>query len=413
MTTEATTPLDHVGAEEFLAFLVDPAKRADPYPFFSQLRALSPLHQVMDIWLASGYEVVSEVLRDGRFSTDERHSKMNVSADDFVQSEFGRLYYSMLLFNDDPVHKRLRDLVQKGFTRRVVENLRERIELLVDELVTNVLEREHVDLLEELAYPLPIVVICELLGVPPDDRHAFHDHAQDFAARFEIQPLRTPESEARGEAATCYFMDYLDGLIARKRAAPGDDLISSLAAVEEDGDRLTHDEMLATCLLILFAGHETTANLIGNGTLALLRNRDQWERLVAQPELARPAVEELLRYDTPVQIILRVAMDDIAMADRKLEAGDPIGLLLGSANRDDAHFPDPDRLDITREQAPIVAFGSGIHFCLGAPLARLEARIAFETLARRVPGLRLDADDVRWRPSFVIRGLEALPVATA
>lgn len=412
MTTDTPAAAEQIGADEFLGFLVDPEKRADPYPFFSRLRSRAPVHPVMDVWLLSGYDEVSDVLRDGRFSTDERKSKFATSTEEFIQTPFGRLYYSMLLFNDDPVHKRLRDLVQKAFTRRVVENLRDRIGSLVDELVTKLIDLERADLLTELAYPLPIIVICELLGVPPEDRHAFHDQARDFASRFEIQPLRTPESEARGEQATTFFVEYFDRLIAEKRAKPGDDLISSLAAVEDEGDRLTHDEMLATCLLILFAGHETTANLIGNGVLALLRNRDQWERLVEHPALARSAVEELLRYDTPVQIILRVTLEDVSIADMKIETGSPIGLLLGSANRDPSHFPDPDRLDITREQAPIVAFGSGIHFCLGAPLARLEAQIAFETLARRVPELRLDGD-VRWRPSFVIRGLEELPVATA
>jgi cytochrome P450 len=411
MTTEAT---DTLRPEEFFEFIAMPDRRADPYPFYSRLRSLEPVHQVMDIWVLSGYDHVSEVLRDGRYSADERHSNMNSTPlDEFTDTPFGRLYFNMLLFRDDPDHKRLRDLVQKAFTRKVVEDLRPRIQGLVDELVASLIERGGAELMADVAYPLPIIVICELLGVPPSDRHLFHGKAKEFASRFEIQPLRTPESEALGDAATVYFIEYFDRLIEEKRKNPGNDLLSNLVAVEDQGDRLTHDELLGTCLLILFAGHETTANLIGNGVFALLRNRDQWERLVAEPELARSTVEEILRFDSPVQIILRVALEDVNLGGRMISAGSPIGLLLAAANRDESQFAAPDRLDIgPRSQSPLVAFGGGIHFCLGAPLARLEAQIMLATLARRVPDLRIDGD-VHWRPSFVIRGLESLPVVAS
>jgi cytochrome P450 len=410
MTTETTETLR---PEEFFEFIALPERRADPYPFFARARSLAPAFPVGDIWLLSSYDFVSSILRDPRFSTDERKSNLNEQAqiDEFHESAFGRLYFNMLLFIDDPDHKRIRDLVQKAFTRKTVEDLRGRVGLLVDELVDGLIERGGGDLISEVAYPLPIIVICELLGVPPEDRHVFGDKAVDFARRFEIQPLRSPEDEQRGDVATTYFVDYFDRLIEEKRSNPGDDLLSSLVAVEDQGDVLTHDELLGTCLLILFAGHETTANLIGNGTYALMRNRDQWDRLVAEPGLARSAVEELLRYDTPVQIIMRVSMEDVAFGDQTIPAKTQIGVMLGAANRDPAHFPDPDRLDITREQAALTAFGGGIHFCLGAPLARLEAQVMFNTLARRVPDLRVDGE-VTWRPSFVIRGVEALPVTT-
>lgn len=410
MTTDAA---DTLRQEEFFEFVAMPERRHDPYPFYDRLRSLAPVHKVLDIYVLSAYEHVSEVLRDPRFSNDERHSVLNQTPSaEFERSAFGRMYFSMLLFRDEPDHKRLRDLVQKAFTRRVVEDLRPRVQSLVDELVSTLIDREQADLMAELAYPLPVIVICELLGVPPEDRHIFHDYARDFASRFEIQPLRTPESEIRGDKATEYFMGYFNNLIEKKRREPGNDVLSSLIAVEDEGDRLTHDELLGTCLLVLFAGHETTANLIGNGVLALLRSRDQWDRLVADPTLARSAVEELLRYDTPVQIILRVALEGVTLGDQTVPAHAPLGLLLGAANRDPSRFPDPGGLDITRSGEPLVAFGSGIHFCLGAPLARLEAQIAFGTLARRAPELRLDGEPA-WRSSFVIRGLEALPVAVS
>ena len=407
--TTGTTP-QTLRPEEFFEFIALPERRVDPYPFYSRMRSLAPAYNIEMVWLLSSYDYVSTVLRDPRFSTDERKSSVGDGAVEFSESAFGRLYFNMLLFVDDPDHKRLRDLVQKAFTRKTVEDLRPRIARLVDELVDGLIERGGGDLVSEVAYPLPIIVICELLGVPPEDRHVFGDKAVQFARRFEIQPLRSPEDERLGDVATTYFVEYFERLIEEKRSNPGSDLLSSLVAVEDEGDRLTHDELLGTCLLILFAGHETTANLIGNGTYALMRNRDQWDRLVAEPDLARSAVEELLRYDTPVQIVMRVAMEDVTFGDDVIPARTQIGVMLGAANRDASHFPDPDVLDITRDQAALTAFGGGIHFCLGAPLARLEAQVMFNTLARRVPELYVDGD-VTWRPSFVIRGLETLPVS--
>ena len=409
MTTRTTETLR---PEEFFEFIALPERRADPYPFYDRVRSLAPAFNVEMVWLLSSYDYVASVLRDPRFSTDER--KSNIASDEdisgFHESPFGRLYFNMLLFIDDPDHKRVRDLVQKAFTRKAVEDLRPRVGRLVDELVDGLIQRGGGDLVSEVAYPLPIIVICELLGVPPEDRYVFGDRAVQFARRFEIQPLRSPEDERLGDEATSYFIEYFENLIEEKRRNPGNDVLSSLVAVEDQGDRLTHEELLGTCLLILFAGHETTANLIANGTYALMRNRDQWDRLVEQPDLARSAVEELLRYDTPVQIVMRVAMEDVAFGETEIPARSQIGIMLGAANRDPKHFSDPHRLDIAREQEALTAFGGGIHFCLGAPLARLEAQVMFNTLARRVPDLRVDGD-VNWRPSFVIRGVEALPVA--
>ncbi len=410
MTTNGAT--DGLRDELFM-FMANPELRVDPYPFYARLRSSAPVLPIeAGFWLLSGYDPVAEVLRDDRYSSDERNSSLVSDGAIFGETPFGRVARSMLVFRDDPDHKRLRDLVQKAFTRRVVEDLRARVAGLVDELLDDIVARGRGDLMAEFAYPLPVIVICELLGVPPEDRSGFHEHARDFATRFEISMLRTPEMEERGDAATMWLSDYFEGLIQEKRSRPKNDLISSLVAVEDRGDRLSHQELLATCLLLLLAGHETTANLIGNGVLALLRNREQWERLVNDETLVRPAVEEILRYDSPVQFIQRIALVDVELGGHAISAGAPIGVMLGAANRDADHFPEPDRLDISRSGAPLVAFGGGIHFCLGAPLARLEAQTALLGLTRRAPGLDLD-EEPQWRNSLVLRGLEVLPVRTA
>jgi cytochrome P450 len=408
-----TTETQPASADVFIEFVGNPALRARPYEFYSRLRGAAPIHEVMPgIWLVPSYRAVADIFRDPRFSSDERNSRLFNPSSQYQDSDFGRVAQHMLLFHDEPDHKRLRDLVQKAFTRRVVEDLRGRIDGIVARLVESLIESERGDLISEFAYPLPVIVICELLGVPIEDQPIFGDWAKHLATRLEIQPLRTPESEAAGEAAANELIRYFEGLIERKRAHPEADLLTNLVAVEDAGDKLTHDELLATCLLLLIAGHETTANVIGNGVLALMENRDQWDRLVAEPTLARSAVEEVLRYDTPVQFLQRIPIEDVEVEGVRVDSGSLVGLLPGAANRDPAAFPQPDRLDITRSGEPLVAFGGGIHFCLGAPLARLEVQSALRTLAERVPGLQLDGE-VRWRDSFVIHGLHELPVSTS
>jgi pimeloyl-[acyl-carrier protein] synthase len=411
VTTSDTVPT--AVDEEFVEFVMRPELRADPYPFYHRLRAFEPVHKLpFGIWLVSSHEHVSQILRDGRFSSDERNAAVQAISGYDAKAAFTKVFETMLVFRDEPDHKRLRDLVQKAFTRKVVENLRPRIESVVGQLTAGFAERGGGDLISEFAYPLPVVVICELLGVPVEDRDRFQHWARDFARRFEVQLLRTPESEERGDAATGKLLEYFEGLLESKRKTPGNDVMSSLNSVEDQGDRLTHDEVLATCLLLLLAGHETTANLLGNGVLALLRHRDQWERLVVEPALVRPAVEELLRYDSPVQVIERIALKEMSIGDQTIAPGEQLGILLGAANRDPQRFPDPDRLDIGRDDEPLISFGAGVHFCLGAPLARLEARIALDSVVRTFPNLQLATDEPKWRPSFVLRGLEELPVTT-
>ena len=409
MTTETTETLR---PEEFFEFIALPERRADPYPFFARARSLAPAFPVGDIWLLSSYDFVSSILRDPRFSTDERKSSMNEQAtiDEFHDSAFGRLYFNMLLFIDDPDHKRIRDLVQKAFTRKTVEDLRGRVGLLVDELVDGLdrtrRRRPHLRGRVPAADHRHLRTAGRAAGGPACVRRS----GRRFRATVRDPAAPQPEDEQRGDVATTYFIDYFDRLIEEKRRTPGNDLLSSLVAVEDQGDVLTHDELLGTCLLILFAGHETTANLIGNGTLrahAQPRSVGPARRRTRSRPLRRRRAAALRHAGADHHA--RVAMEDVAFGDQTIPAKTQIGIMLGAANRDPAHFPDPDRLDITRDQAALTAFGGGIHFCLGAPLARLEAQVMFNTLARRVPDLRVDGD-VKWRPSFVIRGLEALPV---
>jgi cytochrome P450 len=269
--------------------------------------------------------------------------------------------------------------------------------------------------MSEFAYPLPARVICELLGVPKDDERFIVSQAPALGTGLDPAPMRTPQSVAAANDATNALVDYLGGLIAERKRTPKDDMLSALIAAEESGESLSHDELVSTILLLLVAGHETTANLIGNGTLALLRHPDQLVRLRAgdDPELDRSAVEELMRFDGPIQMVERITLEPVTIGSREIPAGRIVVCLTAAANRDPAVFASPDRLDLGRTPNPHVGFGGGPHFCLGAALARLEARIALGVLARRYPRLRLLDPKPSWRPSFTIRGLRELPVALA
>src|SRR5215813_1835495 len=318
---------------------MEPEFIADPYPTYHRLRSEDPVHHSpLGFWVLTRYEDVVAALRDPRLAKEAIAS--------FVAARFGSPMPAMglsMLDRDPPDHTRLRGLVSKAFTPRVIEQLRPHIQGIVNRLLDKVEGEPGMDLIEQFAYPLPVIVICEMLGVPVAERsmHARH-------------------------ALAVYFRE----LIAERRAAPRDDMLSGLIAAEEAGDKLTEDELLATSILLLVAGHETTVNLIGNGTLALLRHPDQLERLRRDPGLITSAVEELLRYDGPVQRTARVPSEDIAIGDRVIPKGELVMPFIGAADRDPAQFPDPDRLDIGRADNRHIAFGWGIHFCLGAPLAR-------------------------------------------
>jgi pimeloyl-[acyl-carrier protein] synthase len=381
---------------------------ADPYPTYHRLRAEDPVHQSpLGFWVLTRYEDVSAVLRDPRFIKEPLAA--------LVAARFGadvpRGMGLSMLDRDPPDHTRLRALVSKAFTPRVVEGLRPRIREIVDGLIVRAQAVGAMDLIEEFAYPIPVNVICELMGVPVQDHERFKGWSLDIARGLDSIWL-PPDSEVprRSAAARHAISGYFRELIAARRASPRGDLLSALIAAEEAGDKLSEEELVATCILILIAGHETTVNLIGNGVLALLRHPDELDRLRRTPALITSAVEELLRYDGPVQRTARVASDDATIGGRTIRTGDMVMPFIGAADRDPAQFPDPDRLDLSRGDNRHLAFGWGIHFCLGAPLARVEGQIAIDALVRRLPRLALVGDTPEYRQSLTLRGLKTLPV---
>ena len=387
---------------------MDPAFVADPYPTYHRLRAEDPVHHSpLGFWVLTRYDDVVAALRDPRLA------KEAIAA--FVAARFGAPIPALglsMLDRDPPDHTRLRSLVSKAFTPRVVEGLRPHIQQIVNGLLAGVAEAGSMDLVEEFAYPLPVIVICEMLGVPVADQERFKAWSLDIARSLDTIML-PPDSDVgrRGVAARHGLADYFRELIGERRTKPRADMLSALIAAEEAGDKLNENELLATCILLLVAGHETTVNLLSNGTLALLRNPDQLRRLRENPALIGTAVEELLRYDGPVQRTARIPSEDITIAGRKIAAGEMVMPFLGAADRDPAQFPEPDRLDIGRKDNRHIAFGLGIHFCLGAPLARIEGQIAINTLVQRFPKLDLATETPEFRQSLTLRGLKSLPLS--
>ena len=381
-----------------------PEVRADPWPVYARLRVEDPVHRgpAGDLMLLR-YADCQGVLGDSRFSSNPAHER-----EPSVGSvrEAGS---NLLLFLDPPDHTRLRRLVGKAFTPRVAESLRPRIESLVEELLDEVEGESEFDVLTALAYPLPVVVICELLGVPVDDRDSLKDWSS--AASRLLDPDVGGDTLEQGVMAAFGLASYFTELFDERRRDPRDDLVSALVAAEEEGDRLSPEELQSITVLLFIAGHETTMNLIGNGTYALLRYRDQFERLAADPGLARGAVEELLRFDGPVHVTARAAVEDAEVGGVPIPAGDRVVVVLGAANRDPAQFDDPDGLDIGREDNRHLTFSHGIHFCLGAGLARVEGQVAIPALLRRFPDLELAAEST-YREHLVLRGLNELRVGT-
>ena len=387
---------------------MDPEFLADPYPTYHRLRDEDPVHHSpLDFWVLTRYEDVAAVLRDPRFIKEPLVSMVAARFGVTVPPGVGL----SMLDRDPPDHTRLRSLVSKAFTPRVVEGLRPRIQKIVDDLITRAEAVGRMDLIEEFAYPIPVNVICEMLGVPIEDHERFKGWSLDIARGLDSVWL-PPESEIpkRSGAARHAIGDYIRELIAERRASPRGDLLSALIAAEEAGDKLSEDELIATCILLLIAGHETTVNLIGNGTLALLRHPEELRRLRETPGLITSAVEELLRYDGPVQRTARITSTEVTIGGRTIGKGEMVMPFIGAADRDPSQFSDPDRLDLGRTDNRHIAFGWGIHFCLGAPLARVEGQIAIDTLVRRLPRLTLVDDEPEHRQSLTLRGLKALPV---
>jgi len=387
---------------------MDPEFVADPYPTYQRLRREEPVHHSpLGFWVLTRYEDVVAALRDPRLA------KEAIAA--FVAARLGTTPSTAtalsMLDRDPPDHTRLRGLVSKAFTPRVVEGLRPRIQTVVDGLLARVASAGSMDLIEDFAYPIPVVVICEMLGVPVEDHERFKGWGLDLARGLDAVLLPPDSGVAeRSLAARRALAEYFRELIATRRASPRGDLLSGLIAAEEAGDKLNENELLATCILLLIAGHETTVNLIGNGTLALLRHPDQLRRLREEPGLIGTAVEELLRYDGPVQRTARIPNVDLTIGGREIRKGEMVMPFIGAADRDPAQFSDPDRLDIGRSENRHIAFGWGIHFCLGAPLARVEGQIALNTLVQTLPKLALATDRPEYRQSLTLRGLKTLPV---
>jgi cytochrome P450 len=390
-----------------------PETRRDPHPLYHQLRAEQPIAPLPegDGWILTRWADCEAVLRDPRWSSAPEHRPQDSQAGPSISVEAGEVGIKTLLFLDPPDHTRLRRLVSKAFTPRRIEQLRGHVADIMDGLLADVKPGEPFDVISTFAYPLPLIVICELMGVPVEDRHQFEGWSSD-ATRLLDGDI-DEETFNKGIVATMYFLNYFNGLFEQRRAEPRDDLLSGLLAVEESGDVLSEEELRSIVLLLFLAGHETTVNLIGNGLFALMQHRDQWERLCADPDgLKASAVEEMLRYDGPVHVTGRTATEDLEVNGHPFPKQSQVVTLLAAANRDPERFPDPDRLDIGREDNQHLTFSHGIHYCLGAALARLEGQVVFSTLAQRYPEMKLavPVDEVEYREHFVLRGLKALPV---
>jgi cytochrome P450 len=403
--TAATEPLFNPLSPEFIR---------DPYPHYERLRATDPMHVTpFGAFVASRHAEVSQVMRDKRFGKDYVERTKRRYGPAIMEQPVFRSMSHWMLQQDPPDHTRLRGLVVKAFTARRVEDMRPRIQEVVDQTLDRIAAQGHMDLIEDFAFRLPVTIICDMLGIPEDHREVFYSSSRDGGRLLDPVPL-TPAEIEKGNASNAMAAMYFQQLFELRRKSPGDDLTTQLVQAEEDGSKLSNEELTANIILLFGAGHETTVNLIGNGLLALYRNPDQLALLKADPSLISNAIEEFLRYDSSVQLTGRVALEDIDdVGGKKIPKGESVLCLLGSANRDPAVYPDrPDRLDITRPRIRPLSFGGGIHLCLGAQLARIEAEVAISTLLRRLPELRLDdAENPEWRPTFVLRGLKRLPAS--
>jgi cytochrome P450 len=403
--TATSAPLFNPLAPEFIR---------DPYPHYARLRTTDPMHLTpLGMYVASRHAEASLVMRDKRFGKDYAERTKRRYGPDIMEEPVFRSFSHTMLQQDPPDHTRLRGLVVKAFTARRVEDMRPRIQQIVDETLDRIIPLGKMELIEDFAFRLPITIICDMLGIPEEHRELFYTGSRNSGRILEPVPL-SPEEIKQGNATNAMTEMYFQQLFELRRKNPGDDLTTQLVHAEEDGNKLSNEELTANIVLLFGAGHETTVNLIGNGLLALHRNPDQLALLKANPALITNAIEEFLRYDSSVQMTGRVALEDIDdLGGKKIPKGETVLCLLGSANHDPAVYPDrPDSLDIVRPNVRPLSFGGGIHFCLGAQLARLEAEVAIATLLRRLPDLKLDdAENPEWRPTFVLRGLKQLPAS--
>lgn len=406
MTTGNAQPIDRY-------FPLGPDFYQNPYVFYDRLRTEDPIHwsDLFGGWVLSRYADVANCARDPRISARRMGGLMDLLPPDKRDSmrEFEKVKSREMNMLDPPDHTRIRGLVNKAFSPRMVDGMRGRIQAIVDDLLNAVIARGHLDVIRELAFPLPATVIMEIIGIPVEDRDLLKKWSDD-QVKYTGSGRPTPELADAYRKSQFAIMDYYKGLIAIRKKAPRDDLLSSLIAAEESGEVLSEDELMSACVFLAVAGHETTTNLIGNGLLALVRHPDQHALLRENPSLAASTIEEMLRYDAPVQRPARIAAENFNWDGREVKKGQLLWQLLGSANRDPAAFDAPNTFDITRQNNRHVTFNVGIHFCLGAPLARLEGQVAIETLVHRMPKLRLASDQADWNPNMHFRGLRTLNV---
>ena len=399
-----------------LAFdMSEPAFRRNPYPRYAELREDPDLHRTPDgLWVLTRYDDVLAVVRDARLSSHPRHSpdrrRGGPDAPDIPLLGDGTI--EIMLTADAPDHTRLRRLANKAFTPRAVEALRPRIVELVGGMLDRAAEAGSMDVMHDIAEPLPVLVICDLMGVPVEDQDQFKPWSEAIARM--LDPDINEETLQKAIPAVMGFVGYFSSLIEERRKAPGPDLLSALIQAESEGDKLTQPELFAMIILLFIAGHETTTNLIGNGTLALLRNPDQLAALAADPAgLAVNATEELLRYDSPVQVTARTATVDLSVNGLELAKGESVICGLAAGNRDPRYVEAPEELRLDRGRPTHLSFSNGMHYCLGAPLARLEGQIAFSSMATRFASMSLEVDEPPYRDHFVLRGLASLPVAVS
>lgn len=392
--------------------LLGPAAIADPYAFFGALREEDPVHysETHRCWVITRYEEVASAFTDPRLSSDRVEAVYATKLSDAERTRRAPTYKVLsdwMVFKDPPDHTRLRDLVRRAFTPRAVAALAPRIAEVVDH-VLDLPAGGKIDVIDDVAYPIPAMVIAEMLGVPTGDRHLFRAWSDDITTLI-FQGTRDDEDRDRAQGGLVALAEYLHGLLAEQKRRPGENLMAALLAARDRDDSLSEDEIVNTCVLLLFGGHETTTNLIANGFLALLRHPDQAQRLLAEPELATSAVEELNRYDGPAKMVVRRAAVDHERGGRRIEAGSRVLLVQCAANRDPRRYREPDALDLAREDQRNVAFGFGPHYCLGAPLARLEVQIALPAMLRRFSEAA-PAGELRYQPMLLTRGLVDFPL---
>ena len=388
----------------------------DPYKAYSFLRTIGPLHWYdkfrNGVWLVTRYADVLAGLHDARLSSQRSHT-LTAALPREVQSEFAafnEIFSRWMLFLDPPEHSRIRRLLNKEFTPHMIQRMRPRIERVVNSLLDEVSGKSEMEFMTEFANPLPVRVIAEMLGIPSADQRDFQIWS-DALADFFGNAAASVEAGRRAQDSLISLTEYFRALLPERRANKGDDLVSLLLRVEEEGEMLTGEELLAQCTLLLVAGHETTRNLLGNGLLALLQYPDQLAKLRESPSLMNLAVREFARFDSPVQFSGRAVTEDFSWHDREIKTGQTVILLLGSANRDPQKFSEPQKLEITRDEGMPLSFGHGTHFCIGAALAYTEAEIAFATLLERTSSMTMLDDVLAWRSNLSFRGLSRLPLA--